>query len=124
MLAGDISHIFVTRTYDDTNVSVAPHLRIAKTVAGGGEEDCDQPEGSVEASQYTAVGKLGGRRVSPLLGIAQRISVKHNGADFMQTAQLHCPSQVLPKARGLFRGCFSHGAVDCLRSGTQHFGIC
>ena len=85
---GRVRHIIVTRTYDDTNVTVSPHVRVSKK---------SQDETKPGQDHMNAVGKLGQRKVSALLGIVQRISVRDSASALMHTAQLHCPSQVLPK---------------------------
>lgn len=92
-----VAHLIVTRTYDDTNVTVAPTTKVVQADnAAGAIEDQDLDQQPL----FTTAGKLGRRKVSPLLGIIQRVTVRSSTADVLESAQLHSPSQVLPKVRG------------------------
>ena len=69
-------------------------------------------EGEQHAAEVDAKsgfqGRTGRRKVSPLLGILQWITIRKNvvtqkDPEVMETVQLHVPSQVLPKVRALAR---------------------
>lgn len=104
----DVQHVIVTRTFDDTNVTVAPSVRVSKKVAVDDSQEFSQGQPSqlhgtdlpseIQAAPTTATGKLGQRRESSLLGIVQRVSIRRSQQQSLLTAQLHCPSQILPKA--------------------------
>ena len=88
-----IDHAILTRVVDDTYALISPHERPDKFDAA-----TEEPVGRT-------MGKLGRRKVAPLLGIVQRLSIRPHeiaetfaGSDGLQTAQVHVPSQVLPKA--------------------------
>ena len=87
-------HLIVTRTYDDTNVTIAPHVRVSKELSNSSAD----PQLEEGGDATTTAGKLGQRKVGALLGIVQRVSLRASAKETMTTAQLHCPSQVLPKA--------------------------
>lgn len=92
---GNVRHLIVTRTFDDTNVTIAPHTRTSKQLPSSNAD----PELEEGADATTAAGKLGQRKVGSLLGIVQRVSLRSSATQTLDTAQLHSPSQVLPKAR-------------------------
>ena len=112
-------HGLVVRIFDDTNVWVAPQKkRVSSTDAEAredGQADSDHETAPApgldissagDNSQKPKVGpdvaRLGKRKVSPLLGMIQRIFIRRKPregvADLLESAQVHVPSQVLPKA--------------------------
>ena len=80
-----VGHGIFVRQFDDTNIMVAP--------------------GSTETQQQ---GRSGHRRVSQLLGMIQHFCIRRVAGyqdgelEMLEWAQVHCPSQVLPKA-GLYK---------------------
>ena len=109
----ELQHAIAVRIFDDTNVWVAPqkNLAVAHSQDADGAEDDDSPDESDprelrdaagELPATSDVGRQGKRKVSPLLGIVQRVFVRTPAADGaagkLESAQIHVPSQVLPKA--------------------------
>ena len=75
-----VGHCIFVRQFDDANIMVAPGA------------------GSTEAEQR---GRLGGRRVSQLMGMIQHFCLRRMSGYAerdLEWAQVHSPSQVLPKA--------------------------
>lgn len=120
LLSGDdgdgIRHIILCRVIDDTNVTTATDVKKKAVYSGNDLNDSDiglqeqgpnaaqtQPLGPVNMSfPSTNVGILGRRKVSALLGLLQRLSVRRRGTDpagLPEVATIHVPAQVLPKAQ-------------------------
>ena len=87
-------HAVVVRVYDDTNIWIAPCQAHSLTELDGDDEPGPQHDQHAQAS--TAVGRLGKRKVTPLMGLVQRIFL--TSSDGRSVAQVHTPAQVLPKA--------------------------
>ena len=94
-----LRHAVVVRVFDDTNVWVAPCKRALPNVQAEAEAAGEQPAEEAENRGKKTAGKLGKRKVSPLLGIVQKIFVRGPDSESpMDFARVHAPSHVLPKA--------------------------
>lgn len=93
-------HIIVTRTIDDTNVTVSPHSRAGRAV--------DYEDGADPEQDQSHVGKTGRRKVCAFLEMIQRASFRRDGSEQLQTARVQVPSQVLPKAAPIHFFQFEH----------------
>ena len=97
-------HCIFTRIYDDTNVFVSPERGTLGAEVGDpiadqqGEEEAENGEAEDEQFEGRVQGRTGRRKVSPLLGMLQWVTVRQNAASSLETVQLHVPSRVLPKA--------------------------
>ena len=93
-----LCHAIVVRIFDDTNVWTAPGRHSSTDPAGAeplepAEEEENPPGDDVGKNS----GKQGRRKVSPLLGIIQKVFARKQDSE-VDFARVHVPSQVLPKA--------------------------
>ena len=95
-----LRHAVVVRIYDDTNVWIAPQKRTqqAETDDHAGGDAAGDDAGAKKRN----VGRLGKRKVTPLMGMIQRVFMRSPGddglSDRLEYAQIHAPAQLLPKA--------------------------
>ena len=104
-------HAVIVRIFDDTNVWVHPQKHVS---GDGGDEHEKEHDEATQAAQDASeavpgskekltVGRAGKRKVSPLLGMIQRIFLRLPPSlsaerQRIDMAQIHVPAQVLPKA--------------------------
>ena len=107
-------HAAVVRVFDDTNVWLAPDGRAAngdlgeagaqqeRARNGNGNGNSENENDNGERELKSGSGKQGKRKVSTLMGLIQRVFIRRQGAEEgkapLDLAQVHVPSQILPKA--------------------------
>ena len=98
-------HWICTRTADDTNLWLTPQQ----------PDDQESNSDSDDTVPKRKPGKAGKRKCHQLLALIQRLSIRRigdMGDENLETAQLHCSGQVLPKA-GRVWGCVCITTICC-----------
>ena len=89
-----ISHMICVRTSDDTNVVVGSQSE-KLLIEAADSDSCEEDATGTRTIKCR-------KKVAPLLGIVQEITLRRAGTptdlDNAETIRLHAPSQVLPKA--------------------------
>ena len=97
-----LRHAVVVRIYDDTNVWTVPQKRTQEAEPEMDDHAGGHAAGAGADNRKSSVGRLGKRKVSPLMGMIQRVFVRSQADgclhDRLQYAQIHAPAQILPKA--------------------------
>lgn len=96
-VSGRLEHGIVVRIADDANLWVSPEPR-KKTEGDAKLNAAFFPLADGVPDPHNTVGKLGKKKVCPVLGMIQRFLVRRTGQCRPESISIHAPAQVLPKA--------------------------